>query len=74
MAENILSALLLMFISSYYFIYNARRYTAAEKEFDIVIQITLEDFVVERLKKKEIDKKKELLTKTCKCYKTSKFL
>ena len=36
-----LSALLLMFIALCNFIYNARRDTAAEKEFDIAIQMTL---------------------------------
>ena len=63
-----------MFISSCYFIYNVRRDTAAEKEFDIVIQMTLEQVLVQRFKKKEMDKKKELLTNTSKCYKASKFL
>ena len=63
-----------MFISSCYFIYNARRDTAAEKEFDIVIQMTLERVLVQRFKKKEMREKKSLLTKTCKCYKASKFL
>ena len=58
MAENFPSTLLLMFISSCYFIYNARgsRDTAAEKEFDIVIQMT-PHVLVQRFKKKEIDKK-----------------
>ena len=58
MAEKFLSTLLLMFISSCYFIYNARRDTVAEKEFDIVIQMTLEHVLVQRCKKKEMDKKK----------------
>ena len=57
MAEKFLSTLLLMFISSCYFIYNAPRDTAAEKEFDIVIQMTLEHVIVQRFKKKEMDKK-----------------
>ena len=57
MAEIFLSSLLLMFIASCYFIYNARRDTAAEKEFDIVMQITLEHVLVQRFKKKEMDKK-----------------
>ena len=57
MAEKFLSTLLLMFISSCYFIYNARRDKAAEKEFDIVIQMTLEHDIVQRFKKKEMDKK-----------------
>ena len=47
-----------MFISSYYCIYNARRDTAAEKEFDIVIQMTLEHVVVQIFKKKEMGEKK----------------
>ena len=57
MAEKFLSTLLLMFVSSCYFIYNARRDTAAEKEFDIVIQMTLKHVLVQRFKKKEMDKK-----------------
>ena len=73
MAEKLISTMLLMFISSCYFIYNARRDTTAEKEFNIVIQMTLEHVLVQRFKKKEMDKKK-LLTKTSKCYKASKFL
>ena len=58
MAEKFLSTLSLMFVSSCYFIYNARRDTAAEKEFDIVIQMTLKHVLVQRFKKKEMDKKK----------------
>ena len=50
--------LLLMFISSCYFIYHARRDTVAEKEFDIMTQMTLEHFLVQRFKEKEMDKKK----------------
>ena len=42
MVEKFLSTLPLMFIFSFYFIYNTCRDTAAEKEFDIVIQMTLE--------------------------------
>ena len=57
MAEKFLSTLLLIFVSSCYFIYNARRDTAAEKEFDIVIQMTLKHVLVQRFKKKEMDKK-----------------
>ena len=71
MAEKFLSTLLLMFVSSYYFNYNTRRDTAAEKEFDIVIQMTLEHVLVQRFEKKEMVKK---ITKTPKCYKVSKFL
>ena len=63
-----------MFVSSCYFIYNASRDTAAEKEFDIVLHMTLERVLVQRFKKKEMGKKKKLLTKTCKCYEASKFL
>ena len=40
-AEKILSTLLLMFVSSCYFIQNARRETGASKEFDIAMQIKL---------------------------------
>ena len=47
-----------MFISSCYFIYNARRDTVVEKEFDIVIQMTLERVLIQRFKKKEMDEKK----------------
>ena len=53
MAQTFLSTLLLMFISSRYFIHNARRDT----ESDIIIQITLEHVLVQRFKKKEMDKK-----------------
>ena len=53
MAETFLSTLLLMFISSRYFIHNARRDT----ESDIIIQITLEHVLVQRFKKKEMDEK-----------------
>ena len=54
MAETFLSILLLMFISSRYFIHNARRDT----ESDIVIQVILGHVLVQRLKKKEKDEKK----------------
>ena len=57
MAEKLLNTFLLMFISSCYFIYNARRDTAAEKEFDIVIQMAFDHVLVQRFKKKEMDKK-----------------
>ena len=61
-----------MFIASCYFIYNARRDTATEKEFDIVIQMTLEHVLVQRSKKKKRNgRRKQLLAKTCKCYKVS---
>ena len=53
MAESFLSTLLLMFISSRYFIHDARRNT----ESNIVIQMTLEHAPVQRLKKKEMDQK-----------------
>ena len=55
-----------MFISSCYFIYNARRNTAGEKEFDIVIQTTLERILVQRFKKKEMGEKKVTFNKACK--------
>ena len=58
MAEKSLSTFLLMFISSFHFIYNALRDTAEEKEFDIVIQMTLEHVLVQIFKKKEMDGKK----------------
>ena len=58
MTEKFLSTLLLMFISSCYFIYNARRDTAAEKEVDVVTQMIFEHVLVQRVKKKEMDKKK----------------
>ena len=57
MAKKFLSTLLLMFISLCCFTYNTRRDTAAEKEFDIVIQMTLEHVLVQRFKKKEMDEK-----------------
>ena len=59
MAEKFLSTLLLMFISRCYFIYNARRDTAAKKEFDIMTQMTLAHFLAQRSKKKEMVKKKK---------------
>ena len=46
-----------MFISSCYFVYNARTDTVTEKEFDIVIQMTLERVLVQRFKKKETGEK-----------------
>ena len=52
-----------MSISSCYFIYNTRRDTVSEKEFDIVIQMTLEHVLVHRFKNKRNGQKK-LLTKT----------
>ena len=42
-----------MFIASCYFTCNACR----EKEFDIVIQMTLEHVLVQRFKKKEMNEK-----------------
>ena len=57
MAEKFLSTLLLMFISSCDFIYNGRRDTAAEKKIDNVIQMTLEHVIVQRFKKKEMNKR-----------------
>ena len=55
MAEKYLSTLLLMFISSNYFLFNVRRDLAAEKEFNIVIQMTLGHVLVQRFNKKEIN-------------------
>ena len=54
MTEIFLSTLLLMFISSLYFIRNARRDT----ESDIVIQMILEHVLVQRFKKKRNGRKK----------------
>ena len=45
-AENILSTSLRMFISSCYFTYDARMDVVAEKEFDTVIQMTLEHVLI----------------------------
>ena len=56
-AEKFLSTLILVFIPSCYFIYNARRDTAAEKELDIVIQMALGHVLVQRFKKKEMEEK-----------------
>ena len=53
MAEAFLSTLLLTFISSRYFVHNARRDT----ESDTVIQMTLEHVLVQRFKKKKMDVK-----------------
>ena len=49
-----------VYISSYYFIQNARRDTGAEKEYDIVIKMTLEHALVQRFKKKEINEKSNI--------------
>ena len=57
MAEKFLSTLLLMFIALCYFVCNARRDTATEKEFDIVIQMKLEHVLLQRFKKEEMDEK-----------------
>ena len=57
MAEKFLSTLLMMFIASCYFIYNARRDTATEKEFNIVMRMTLEHVLVQRFNKKNGRKK-----------------
>ena len=46
-----------MFMSSCFLILNGRRDTAANKEFAIVIQMTLEDKLVQRFKKKYMDEK-----------------
>ena len=56
-AEKFRSTLILVFITSCYFIYNARRDTAAEEELDIVIQMALEHLLVQRFKKKEMEEK-----------------
>ena len=52
-----------MFIASCYFIYNARRYKATEKEFGIVIQMTLQHVLVQRFKKKRNGRKKTTFNK-----------
>ena len=70
MAETFLSALLLMFISSCYLIYNARRDTERIWHYNA-------DDAGARSSSEAQEKngrKKQLLTKTCKCYKASKFL
>ena len=46
-----------MFTSSCYFIYNARRDAATEKEFDVVM--TLEHVLVQRFKEKKMGEKKK---------------
>ena len=53
MTETFFSTLLLMFISSLYFVRNAHRDT----ESDAVIQMTLEHVLVKRFKKKKWTKK-----------------
>ena len=47
----------MLLISPSYFIHNARKDTAAKKEFDIVIQMTLKRVLAQRFKKKEMGKK-----------------
>ena len=54
----------LMFLFACYIIQNARRDTAEEKEFGIIIQMTLEDVLFHRFKKKMDEK-----TPKTKCYK-----
>ena len=46
-----------MFISSCYFVYNAHEDPAAEQQFDVLIQMTLERVLVQRFKKKEMGEK-----------------
>ena len=46
-----------MLISSCYFIQNASRDTAVEKEFDIAIQMKMEHILVQKYKKIEMDEK-----------------
>ena len=53
MTETFFSTLLLMFISSRYFIHIARRDT----ESNIVKQMTVQHVLVQRFKKKEMDEK-----------------
>ena len=55
-AEKFLSTLLLMFIPSCYF-RDTRRDAVAEKESDMVIQMTLEHVWAQTFKKKEMDEK-----------------
>ena len=66
-AEKFLSTLLLiywyLYLPSCYFIYNARSDTVAEKEFDIVIPMTLERVLVQRFKKKGMSEKKVTFNK-----------
>ena len=68
-AEKFLSTSLLIYILWYlylpscYFIYNARRDAVAEKEFDIVIPMTLERLLVQRFEKKEMNEKKVTFNK-----------
>ena len=54
MAKKFLSTLLLMFISLFIM------HVDTQKEFDIVIQMTLEQVLVQRFKKKEMDEKKDM--------------
>ena len=46
-----------MFISSCYLIYNALRDIAGDKEFNLAIQMTLEQAAVQGSKKVEMDEK-----------------
>ena len=62
-AGEFLSTLLLMFISLRYFICNARRDTATEKEFDIVTQMPLEHVLVQRFKEKRNGREKVTFNK-----------
>ena len=46
-----------------YFIYNAGRYTAGKKKFDIVVQMTLQRVLLQRFKKKKKWAKKVIFNK-----------
>ena len=60
-AVKFLNTFSLMFISSWYLVYNnTLRDIAAEKEFDIVIQMTLQYVPVQTFKKKAMDGKSSL--------------
>ena len=73
MVEKFLRALLLMVITSCYFNENAGRDPAAEKEWYCNTNNTGPRSSLE-IEEKRNGRKKILLTKTCKCYKKSKFL
>ena len=55
--EKFPNILLLLFISSCYFNWNAHRDRAAEKKIDIVIQMAVEHVLIQRFKKKEMGEK-----------------
>ena len=58
--EKFLGTLLLMFISSCYFLYNHVGHTAANNEFDLAVQMTMEHVSSEIIEKEERNGQKKV--------------